>query len=135
MGITVTWDDWDKTVVRLDFGEGWTWRDYDRAVDVANALIAGRPHAVDVISNLLLSPNMPLGPVLSHLYRTKRLLPKNVGCMVVVGGGAAFRHLLGLFLDVFPQLGRKTVLANSVAEARAVIARRRREPGGSATRV
>ncbi len=38
--MTVEWDNAEKTAVRIDFDEPWTWEDYDHAMDEAKAMIA-----------------------------------------------------------------------------------------------
>ncbi len=132
MAITLLWDNEAKTALRLDFRGQWTWDEYDTAITETSAAIAHAGRSVDVIHNLLEGARMPLGYFLPHFQAALNLMEGNLGFVVIVGGSHSMRVLLSLFIETFTIVHHKVVFANSVDEARQILAERRHigsEPG------
>ena len=125
MGISVAWDNEEKTALRLDFEGPWPWVEYDTAVDTASAMIESVGRAVDVIHNLLAGPNLPPDKPLLHLRRMVHLLSKNTIFNVVVGGAPTVQAALPMFFQVFAEVGQRFTFAPSLDAARATLAKRR----------
>ena len=85
MGLQVYWDTAEQALVRLDVEAPWNWAEYDRAIAEAKRLIASVEHTVDVISNRLHSPSLPLTDFYPHLRYKVDDVPRNLGLIVVVG--------------------------------------------------
>ncbi len=124
MGVTVVWDNEEKTALRLDFEGVWTWAKYDQAVDEASAMIEDVGHAADIIHNLLGGPSLPLDKPLLHLRRMVNLLSKNTVFIVVVGGTPPVQAVLSMFFKVFVEVGERLIFAPSLEAARAARIRR-----------
>jgi hypothetical protein len=116
MGITVTWDNEDRTSLRLDFAGLWTWEEYDEAVDCAYFMIAQSVQKVDIITNLSRDTTLPGDDSLRHFQRALRQMPSNVGLTVTSGGNSFSRKVFSSF--------QRTLAAGSLGEARAILANR-----------
>ena len=97
MSIGVQWDDETRTTVRLDYTQPWTWLEFDRAVLETVALVTSVTHVVDVISNTPPQLGFPVGFPLRHFQRALKLLPKNVGWIVVVSDNPIVRAINSAF--------------------------------------
>jgi len=116
MGITITWDNEDRTILRLDFAGMWSWEEYDEAVDSAYIMIAQSGHKVDIITNLSRDTILPTDESLRHFQRALRQMPSNVGLTVTSGGNSFSRKVFSSF--------QRTLAAGSLGEARAILANR-----------
>ncbi len=125
MGVTVLWDNEEKTTLRVDLAGSWSWGDYDRALAEAGAIMRSGGQHIDVIHNLLEGSRAPLGYVLPHFQRAMQLMEDNVGCIVIVGSNYSMNLLLSLFLGTFTTVGRKVAFVDSVDEARHILGERR----------
>ena len=52
MGIVTTWDNRDKTTVRMEFESEWTWQDLESAIEATDSYISSVTHQVDVIVDI-----------------------------------------------------------------------------------
>jgi hypothetical protein len=93
MGITVAWDNPEKTILRYVHYGGWTWAELDAAVTEARRLFRSVTHPVHVIIDLRESrplpplttmPSLPARPVLS-------LAPDRGSKLIFVGSAAITR--------------------------------------------
>jgi hypothetical protein len=116
MSITVSWDNEQKTAIRLDFSGQWSWEEYDDAVDMAYFMVADIGHKVDVITNLARDASVPTDELLGHFQRAFRQMPSNVGLTITSGGNSFSRKVFSSF--------QRTLVAASLAEARAILANR-----------
>lgn len=99
MAICVEWENKEKTVLRMAYGNDWNWRDHQIALDVVSTLLSTVSHPVDLIVDLNGSTALPSG---SAPERTsKRPLPPNwSGRAVVLSGDPALAQAI---LDILPQ--------------------------------
>jgi hypothetical protein len=62
VGLTVVWDNTEKTVVRFIYGETWTWEDFHSAISAANQMMDSVEHPVVSIVDLSQSRHVPDNP-------------------------------------------------------------------------
>lgn len=116
MSINVTWDNDNRTAIRLDFNGQWNWEEYDDAIDSAYFMIAEVGHKVNIITNLSRDAMLPVDESVRHFQRALRQMPSNVGLTVTSGGNSFSRKVFSSF--------QRTLLASSLGEARAILANR-----------
>ncbi len=116
MGITVTWDNVERTTIRLDFAGEWNWEEYDDATDMAYFMIAEVGHKVDLITNLSRDVGLPSDDSLRHFQRALRQKPANIGLTITSGGNSFSRNVFSSF--------QRTLAAVSLGEARSILANR-----------
>jgi hypothetical protein len=120
VGIAVTWDNQEKTILREDLTTPWTWTEYDEATDRLAALIKSVNNRVDVIFNRNYSVT-PHGDPFMHYRRIAEQLPANTGLVLVVGATNATRAAANFFLPLFPQLSARLAFVDSLGEARTIL--------------
>lgn len=121
MPVTVVWDDDAHTAVRYDYIGKWTWEDVYAVAKEANTMVASVPYSVSIIHNMTESAGMPSG-ALTHARRITMSIPENWDVSVVVGSGAFTESLLSIFSKVYKKLGDHYKTAQSLDQARALIA-------------
>jgi hypothetical protein len=127
MKVSVSWDNDDKTAIRYDFEQGWTWSDFSAATVDGFALTRSVQHTVDSISYF--KPGVELPP--NALFQFRKAManaPKNRGVTVIVGGSLFIKTLVGAFSRIYPQLGQRLLLADSLEQARTLLSARRQAP-------
>ncbi|MCL4256098.1 MAG: hypothetical protein KJ043_20240 [Anaerolineae bacterium] len=118
MGIAVVWDDDEKTIIRWDFDEKWTWDDFHEAFRISMEMGEKLTYRVDVIPNATQSPHMPVG-ALAEFKRLDSQLPDIVKLIVVAGTSAFTRSMIELFGKIYRAQSWRT--APSLDEARRYI--------------
>jgi len=124
MTIKVSWDSDEKTIIRYDFEGKWTWAEFHTATEDAFALTRTVPHTVDSISNFMPGAALP-GDALFQFRRAMSNAPSNRGITVIVGGSSFIKALVGVFGKLNQALGRRLMLADTLDQARAILAARR----------
>ncbi len=127
MGVAVFWDNEAKTCLRLDFEGPWRWDEYDSAIAEASASIESAGYRVDLIHNLQAGSRMPLGYFLPHFRYALNLMKANLGFIVFVGSNHSMQVLLSLFIETFTTVHHKVAFADSVDDARRILADRRQK--------
>ncbi len=126
MGITVTWDDEEQTMLYLHFEPEWMWDTYYTAIRQVETLAGTVTHEVDLIVDVRDVGRVP-GDYILHARRGLSLLPDNFGRAALIGTGA--QPLLSVTVDLlqraFPVWKDRLFFAESLPEARAELARRR----------
>ncbi len=126
MPIQVAWDNDEQTVIRYDFQGSWSWSDYSQAVEEADRMMLSVDHTVDAIANLQHSRGLPTGAI-HHVRRTITKAPPQLGVIVIAHPSLFVQAMTTAFNRVYPHLGERILLADTLDEARALIARRRRK--------
>lgn len=121
MGVTVAWDNADKTVICLNFAAPWHWADYDCAVAQAQVVIQEVNGPVDVIMNLLRGPALPIGRPFAHLGSAVTLLGSRMRKLIIVGGDTSSRNILSMFFGMFFPVGQKLFLVQTLEAAQAIL--------------
>jgi hypothetical protein len=125
MGISICWDNDEKTRLRIDLEGEWTWDDYQVAADEFITMITSVTHPVDFISFLHPDSSVPQGPVLRHYRNLLKRLPKNFGMAVLVGGTVIERSLATMAYKIYQDLNGRIFFAASLAEARQMLVEQR----------
>src|SRR5262245_10917165 len=128
MSITVEWDDDEKTILRNDYSGAWTWEEYMEAGRKNNELIASVPHRVDIIANMRAGMMPRGGSPMAISSRVIRSAPSNRGIIVVVTNSLV-KGLLTVFKKIDNNIGPITFGAESLDEARQVVAKERSRVG------
>jgi hypothetical protein len=115
MAISVDWEDDQKTVLRFDARDSWTWTEFDLAVDYLVTLVGSVNHRVNLLA--LAPPRFTPGYPLSHFQRVILLFPSNVGKIALVGNTPFQRRLNNILLGIFPAIKKKVVFVDSIDEA------------------
>ena len=124
MGVQVSWDNDDKTVIRYDLAGRWQWEEFYPKYQQAVEMIAPLDHKVDFIVNPAdevtrrgyAPPN-----ILSRLWDLNKRSPANVGTTYVIGS-PLLKALYSVAMKVYPALSKNYVYVSSLEEARQVTA-------------
>jgi hypothetical protein len=123
MTIQVTWDNEEKTVIRHDFAGPWMWEEFWEIIGRTNRMIQEVPHRVHIIANMR-EAVMPRGlGMMSNMRKATLSAPPNRG-MIVVVVNPFLKTLLSLFMSFDPEMTGMMFSAESIEEARRVIAER-----------
>jgi hypothetical protein len=131
MGITVNWDNDEKTVIRTTFDGRWTLEDFWNAVQDQYRLMDEIPYKVNFISDFRNSGMLPSG-ALSHARRlisTKQHVHTGP-ISVVVGANRFIQSFFGLLNKVYSDTARKhrIIFASTIEEGRALLATHQETP-------
>ncbi len=122
MPLKVEWLDTQKTVMCCT-GEGtWTWDEYHAALeDIARQFTAAQ-RRVDLVIMRGAGSSTPKGSSMPHYQRAMRIMPPNVGLMVMVTTNTFARTIVSIFSRVYPSKDNmKLVMVGTLAEARSRI--------------
>ena len=120
MGITVQWDNFEKTVIRYDFESSWTWDDFHAAAAKSGAMTKEVKHQVHLIANMFHSAPLPEGAML-QFSNALRNAPKDRGMFVIVAGDAWMNTLARILGKTITRPGSKFALVATLEEARAIV--------------
>jgi hypothetical protein len=125
MGVTIQWDNAEKTVLRYDFMGRWTWDEFYAAYDIAKPMILSVTHKVDFILNPTddVSRNYTPPNIMTHMLSIARKALPNTGKCVSISRGTFSRVLLSMVSKVNPKISEQYVFADSLEEARALLAK------------
>ena len=123
MPLKAEWLDAQKTIMGCT-GEGtWTWDDYHKTLDeIANQFKATQ-RRVDLV--IISKPNaiVPKGSSMPHYQRAMRIMPPNLGLLVMVTNNTFARTIVSIFSKVYPNKDNvKLVMVASLDEAKIRIA-------------
>lgn len=128
MTIQVEWDNEAKTIIRHDFDGLWTWGEFQELCRATRAMVTSVPHPVHIISNMR-QAIMPRGQgMMGNMRRAMLAAPPNRGIIVVVVN-PFLKSLLSLFMSFDPEMTEIIYSAESVEEARQLIAARGQSAG------
>jgi len=124
VGISICWDNPEKTVIRYDFGQSWTWDDFWAALKADDELIGSVDHIVHLIFDFRQARFVPPNPG-SKFRMLADQISDRIGLIIIVGANAWFLTVSQMFLELYgPKIkgirGVKFVL--SLEEARSIIA-------------
>ena len=130
MGVTVAWDNTEKTIMRFDYTGDWTWDDFDAVEPDLQAMMDSVDHQVDTIV-VLETSSVPLGALarFSTIVNSPSFTHPNAGLTVVVGASGLARALADIFGKAHKQTAAKIAMASTLEEAYAIIAEHRRLRG------
>ena len=122
MSVRVTWDNPNKTTLRIDCEGQWDWAEYSKVIEETLTGMIGEEPTANFIINLLSEARAPIEDDLSSLEHSTRLLSDITGFVVIVGGSPNARALLGTLYRTFAKAGKPAMLALSLEEGRLKLA-------------
>lgn len=127
--ISVRWDmraeDTPPTIVLWEFQRGWTWNDFHAARQISEGLVRSVAYDVDLIFNLN-KTTVPQGNTLQQLRAMSRNTSPNVGTRIVANADGFAIAIVRVGLKAFGFGPGGIGFADSLEEARAMIAKRHR---------
>jgi hypothetical protein len=126
MPLKIEWLDTEQSIICCT-GEGtWTWDEYHTTLDTIMNDFKIVQKRVDLVIDRAPGSNMPKGSSMPHFQRAMRIMPPNVGLIVMVTTNGFARAIVSIFSKVYPNNDTaKLVMVGSLSEARARIARDR----------
>ncbi len=131
MPLKVEWLDTQKTIMGCTGQGTWTWDAYHEALDnIANQFKATQ-HRVDLVIMSEPGAIVPKGSSMPHYQRAMRIMPSNLGLLVLVTTNTFARTIVSIFTKVYPNNDKvKMVMVASLSEARIRIANDRMKTVG-----
>ena len=123
MSIRVEWFNPEKTIILQKRAPGWTWKDFDAAVDQYSAMARSVNHKVAIIIDCLEAPDPPTPSALQHYGRASSLKPENLVLMVVVSKGGFLEKMGKAFTSGQSDAQELLQFVRSVKEAEALTAK------------
>jgi hypothetical protein len=97
MAIDYCWGDDQKRYFLLTYHKGWTWDDFDRAIDFVAAEGKTVEYSFAVVMDQREAPYPPNPAALGHFLRARDILPPTMGRMIIVGGAGFLRAVANTF--------------------------------------
>lgn len=124
MGVKLAWDNKEKTIIRYDFSEPWTWEDFRGACDLDDVMFNSVDHTVHCLFNLMDIHTVPTN-LLLKLPQILQLINPRLGLIVIAGEYTWAKSIAEIFFKVYGHrveglAGLKT--AYTLDEARQIIA-------------
>ena len=127
MGIQVSWENEEKTIIHYVYDGRWTLQDFDDARLEAAKLEETVTHRVDVIVDVRKSSLVPTGAISrgKQVMTTTPSSHPNEGTAVIVGAGPLVRSIYDVVSKVYPEIVRRRGFrfARSIEEAHDLIAK------------
>ena len=127
IGIQSSWDDSEKTVIRMYIGDYWDWDDLNAAMDDLGTMMLEVNHQVDVITIMRPTTPLPEGNALYNIRNAIRRLPANAGIHVMVGGNILCNRSLRMIAHAYDCMTGRLFQTNTLGEAYRTVARNRPE--------
>lgn len=127
IGVETSWDDNEKTVIRMYIGDYWDWEDFHRAIDTMACMMQEVRHQVDVVTVMHPTVSLPDGSAMHHIRNAIVRLPRNAGIHVMVGGNILTNHTLRMISHSYACMTGRFFQAHTIGEAYRMIARNRPE--------
>ncbi len=124
MPVQMQWDNEQKTVFRAEYIGDWRWEELYEQLDAANHQMDLVDHPVDIIHDWSKTKGLPTGAFVHARNLIPRMHP-HTALQVHVAANSPFLTLWRVFSGVYGRLAaqKKVVFVETLAEARAVIAR------------
>lgn len=126
MSVTVSWYNDEKTIVLQTFGKDVVANDWREAARLSHELLTSVDHTVDIIITYTELTRLPPNLFSASKY-VESLIPENQGLVVVVATQAIIGAFNELMRRLMPRVVNDTVMVNTIEDARAYIARHRRD--------
>ncbi len=120
MGIKITWDNPEKTILVETFEDFWTLDDWHVMVDEAAALLAQIEYTVHVILDGTQSKTLPPQMLSGVRYAVKKM-PKNQGILVFVNATMFAKTIINIAKKLTPLLVNTIEYADNLEQARNII--------------
>jgi hypothetical protein len=93
MGISVDWDNNEKTIILWTFSDPWTWEDFRVGFDRSYLLMRSVHHTVHILADARTVTKVPSGNILSNIRMLITRYPANLGLHVAVSENVMIRAL------------------------------------------
>ena len=123
MNITIKWDNLERTSIRCDFPQEWTWDDFYSAYGQAKLRIMQVRHPVNIILNMTESSSIPSGALAFLRHLGSETIPMNMGYTVVVSHHWGVQTIWDAFRKVYQESGENLgwQFAASLEDARTLL--------------
>ena len=123
MPLKVEWLDTQKTVMGCT-GQGvWTWGEYHAALDDIASQFKATQKRVDLVIMSAPGAIVPKGSSMPHYQRAMRIMPDNLGLLMMVTTNMFARTIVSIFTKVYPNTDNvKMVMVASLNDAKTRIA-------------
>jgi hypothetical protein len=125
MGIEVSWDNEERTIIRHTYQGEWTWEEFLAALEKSNTMLDSVNHLVDCIVDMTNSRQILTSSTTSYHKIAAYSQHPNWGVSVLVTKSFLVQTFAGVFTKLYPKFGRKILFASSEEEAYARLAERR----------
>jgi hypothetical protein len=125
MPIIVQWDDDAHTIIRYIYSPGWTWAEYEVAVNRAHALVNAEPPTArlpDVIADFTTSSLLPANALTNFRRSFASTNALDFGVAVLVMRSQFMRQMFNMYLRLNAHMAARLRAVATLAEARALIA-------------
>ena len=117
MGITVTWDNPQRTVLRWEFKGWWSWYDFSVAQKQSNEMMVSVAHTVHAIGDMTSSRFIPPNAMI-EFGRAANDVPANKGVIVLVNCSFLLETMVQTFMRINQGQGIFIMTARSIVDAR-----------------
>jgi hypothetical protein len=124
MPVSLHWDNDEHTILRYDFCGRWDWDDFAPEFERASILLRDSNWTVHFIMHLadeVARNHLPPGALIRSI-NIHRNAPGNTGKTVIVNAGMVYRTVAQTGAAAYPAIGKKYMFADTVDEARALLA-------------
>lgn len=124
MGVKLSWDNKEKTIIRYDFTEPWTWDDFRAALDADDEMIESVDHVVHLLYDMMNIRSAPPN-MLAKLPQIVNVINPRLGLIVIAANYVWIQSIGEIFYKSYGRSieGLKGLkIARSLDEARQVIA-------------
>jgi hypothetical protein len=120
VGILVTWDNADQTILRWELNGHWDWTEFQDAQNQSTAMLQSVAHITDILVDVTHNRALPLG-ALGQFHNYRPTIASNVGQVVVVGASSYIKTTIQMLKNYVPYFGRRYDYADSMDEARKLL--------------
>lgn len=124
VGVAAVWDNPEQTVIRYDVHKSWSVGDLKEALHAGTLLAETVQHPVDVLVNIV-KPSLPRLEGFSFEDLRPEGQSAQSGIVVIAANNGFVKNTLTLFLKMNTKLSQIVFVADTLAEARALLARKR----------
>ena len=121
MGIQVLWDNPEKTIIRYDFSDSWTWDEFYQVRVEGNNMAESVSHPVVALINLQGQVSLASGALVQG-KRIARTKPENISMQVIVSTNGLIKSLFPVFTRLNPNLANSYRVVPTLEAARALAA-------------
>jgi hypothetical protein len=120
MGVNVSWDDPDQTILLFKFTAPWTMHDYAAAGDQEWIMLDSVGHRVDIILDLRCLDSLP-SDMARCIWNAAAHVHLNRALLILVGEPHITQPFASVLRDVYPRSDGDIIQVESTYDARAII--------------
>jgi len=125
MGIAVSWDNGDKTIIRVEFEDNrWNWEDFYDIDRQVQAMLSEVDHSVNYLADVNHLNLLPKGLSLLRARKVLNLRNPRSDITVIVGANTFIRRTIEMIFRIYGGTNQRTFFVSTIADGRALIASR-----------